>query len=313
VRAVQCSFCGTAAFYRREYEGVSLCQKCFKRSIEDKVRFTISKHKMLSPRDHIAVAVSGGKDSLSLLSILSKLKTKFPLSKLTAITIDEGIQGYRDEAISLAKATAESLNIEHRIFSFRELFQVTLDKIVKRQTKLAPCSYCGVLRRRALEKAARTIGAGKIASGHNLDDEVQTALLNILHGGVERLVRTGPVLVDPEQRFIPRVKPLCGLYEREIALYGYLTGIEFQRTPCPHRNRALRNDVRDVLNALEEKHPGLKYTAYSSKLKLSDLLGDRKIHLNSCKICGEWTGRDLCEVCKILVQNQKLECLPREA
>ena len=311
--AVRCSFCGTAAFYRREYEGVSLCQKCFKRSIEDKVRFTISEHKMFGPRDHIAVAVSGGKDSLSLLSILSKLKTKFPLSKLTAITIDEGIQGYRDEAISLAKAMAESLNIEHRIFSFRELFQVTLDKIVKRQTKLAPCSYCGVLRRRALEKAARTIGAGKIASGHNLDDEVQTALLNILHGGVERLVRTGPVLVDPEQRFIPRVKPLCGLYEREIALYGYLTGIEFQRTPCPHRNRALRNDVRDVLNALEEKHPGLKYTAYSSKLKLSDMLGDRKIHLNSCKICGEWTGRDLCEVCKILVQNQKLECLPREA
>jgi cytoplasmic tRNA 2-thiolation protein 1 len=268
---------------------------------------------MFNPRDHIAVAVSGGKDSLSLLLILNKLKTRFPLSRLTVVTIDEGIREYKDEAISFANALADSLKLEHRVFSFKDLFQMTLDEIVERQKKLAPCSYCGVLRRRALEKAARTIGADKIATGHNLDDEVQTALLNILHGGVERLVRTGPVLIDPNRRFIPRVKPLSEIYERETTLYAYLTDLEFQSIPCPHRSRALRNEMRDILNRLEEKHPGLKHTAYSSKMKLSSLLAGRKIELNSCRICGEWTSRDLCEVCNILELKGDIECLPREA
>jgi len=313
VTCLRCSFCGSPAFYRREHEGVSLCKSCFKKSIEDKVRSTISKYSMFSPRDHIAVAVSGGKDSLSLLMILSKLKVRFPLSKLTAVIIDEGIREYREEAVSLAKALSDSLKVEHRLFSFKEFYQVTLDEVVQKHKKLTPCSYCGVLRRRALEKAARIVEADKIATGHNLDDEVQTMLLNILHGGVERLVRTSPVLTDPEQRFIPRVKPLCGVYEREITLYAYVTGLEFQHIPCPHRNMALRGEIRDLLNGLEQKHPGLKYTAYSSKMKLSGLLGSRRSMLNNCKVCGEWTGNDLCEVCRILLQEKEIECLLREA
>lgn len=310
---MECSFCGSSAFYRREYEGVNLCQRCFRRSIEDKVRSTISRYKMFSPRDHIAVAVSGGKDSLSLLMILSRLKARFPLSRLTAVTIDEGIQGYREEAVSLARGLAESLRIEHKVFSFKELFHVTLDELVKRQSRLAPCSYCGVLRRRGLEWAARAIGADKVATAHNLDDEVQTALLNILHGGVERLMRTSPVLADPEKRFTPRVKPLCEVYEREVALYTYVAGLEFQQVPCPYRNRALRGDIRNILNELEEKHPGLKYTAYASKLRLSGLLGRSKVRLGSCRVCGEATGGEVCEVCRILMQSQELKCILREA
>ena len=311
--SVLCSFCSTTAFYRREYEGVNLCKRCFKRSIEDKVRFTVSKYKMFSPKDHIAVAVSGGKDSQALLQILNKLKIRFPLSKLTAVTIDEGIRGYREEALSLAGAFSESLKIEHKIFSFKELFQVTLDEIVQRQSKMSPCSYCGVLRRRAIEKAARAVGADVIATAHNIDDEVQTILLNILHGGAERLARTGPVLRDPSMRFIPRVKPLCEIYEREIALYTYISGLEFQSVPCPYRNRALRNDIRDALDMLEKKHPGLKHTAYSSKMRLSNLLGDRDVKLNCCRICGEWTGRDLCGVCRITIEHGEIECLSRQA
>jgi len=310
---VSCSICSSSAFYRREYEGVNLCKRCFKQSIEDKVRTTISRNKMFGPRDHIAVAVSGGKDSQSLLYILSKLKSRFPLSKLTAVTVDEGIKGYREEALSLAKALTESLMIEHRVFSFKDLFEVTLDEIVQKQSRLAPCSYCGVLRRRALEKAARAVGADKIATGHNLDDEVQTALLNILHGGVERLVRTGPFLTDPDGRFISKVKPLCEVYEREIALYAYVADLGFQSIPCPHRSRALRNEIRTILDRLEEKHPGLKYTAYSSKLKLSSLLNSQKIDLNTCRLCGEWTGGDLCEVCRIILQSREIQCLSREA
>ncbi|MBS7622969.1 TIGR00269 family protein [Candidatus Bathyarchaeota archaeon] len=310
---MRCSFCSSTAFYLRRHEGVRLCRRCFRRSIEGKVRATISKYKMFRPRDHIAVAVSGGKDSLTLLSILSKLKSRFPMSKITAVTIDEGIESYREEAVSLARDLAGSLQVEHEVFSFKDLFHTSLDEIVKRQGKLTPCSYCGVLRRRALEKAARILGADRVATGHNLDDEVQTALLNILHGGVERLIRSSPVLADQERRFIPRVKPLCEIYESEVALYAYVTGLEFQQTPCPYRSRALRGEIRDILNELEQKHPGLKYTAYSSKAMLSSLLSIRKAELHPCRVCGESTGNDICEACRILKENSEIECLLREA
>jgi uncharacterized protein (TIGR00269 family) len=309
---LKCTFCESHAFYRREHEGVNLCKKCFKKSIENKVRTTISEYKMFGYKDRIAVAVSGGKDSLTLLSILNKLKKRFPLSKMIVITIDEGISGYRDEAISLAKSLSESLEIELRLFSFKDLFQITLDDFLKKHDELAPCSYCGVLRRRALEIAGRSVGANKIATAHNLDDEVQTMLLNILHGGVDRLMRSSPVLADPDGRFIQRVKPLCYLYEREIALYAYVTGLKFQHIPCPHRSRALRGELRDILNNLEDKHPSLKYTAFSSKMKLSRMIADHKIQLNSCNVCGEWTSGDLCQVCRVLLRNKEIRCLIRE-
>jgi uncharacterized protein (TIGR00269 family) len=267
---------------------------------------------MFGYSDRIAVAVSGGKDSLTLLSILNKLKMKFPLSKLIVITIDEGIHGYREEAISLAKSLTDSLGIEHRLFSFKDLFQVTLDDFLHTQKELAPCSYCGVLRRRALEIAGRSVGANKIATAHNLDDEVQTMLLNILHGGVDRLMRSSPVLSDPDSRFIQRVKPLCYLYEREIAMYAYVTGLKFQNIPCPHRSRALRSEIRDILNRLEDKHPSLKYTAFSSKMRLSNMIANDRVKLNCCRICGEWTSGDLCEVCRVL-KNKQIRCLIREA
>jgi uncharacterized protein (TIGR00269 family) len=300
---MQCSICGAPAFYRRKFEGVDLCKKCFRKSIEDKVRATISKYKMLGPRDKIAVAVSGGKDSLTLLWIMRKLKARFPLSKIFAVTIDEGIRNYRDEALSLAKSLSERLNIEHRVYSFKDFFKVTLDDIVQRTretSRVTPCSYCGVLRRRALEIAARDIGADKIATAHNLDDEVQTALLNIIHGGVDRLLRSSPYLRDPQGRFIPKIKPLSEIYESEVALYAYIVGLDFQTTPCPYRSEALRGEVRNIINMLEENHPGIKYTVYSSKLRLSRLPYTQPFNMQTCSLCGYPTSGKICEVCRII-------------
>ena len=105
------------------------------------------------------------------------------------------------------------------------------------------------------------IGATKIATGHNLDDEAQTILLNMLHGDPMRIVRSGPILRDPRGKFVPRIKPLCDIPEKEIVLYAYLTGTEFQSVACPHGHEALRNDIRSFLNQMEQKHPGYQIHA----------------------------------------------------
>jgi len=300
---LRCSFCRkNEAFYVRSYEGIGLCHKCFKKNTEDRVRRTISKYRMLKPDDHVAVAVSGGKDSLSLLTILRKITKRFPNSRLTAVTVDEGIAEYRDEAIRIAKSYYKKHSIDYAIVSFEDLFQMKLDELVKEKRELSPCSYCGVLRRRAINLAAEKVDADVVATAHNLDDEVQTAMLNIVHGDVIRISRVEPVLEDPNGRFLRRVKPFCEIPEKEVAMYAYGSGIEFQRVPCPYMATSLRNDMRSMLNRMEVKHPGTKYTIFRSTEKLRSALKryGGKTELKNCRYCGEPTTTDICQVCKIL-------------
>jgi uncharacterized protein (TIGR00269 family) len=299
---VTCSFCSAGAVYTREYEGVSFCAKCFRQALEEKVRRTVTKYEMLEYDDHIAVAVSGGKDSLTLLHILAKLEQRFPLSKLTAISVDEGIEGYRDEALQIARNTCEKLGVKQLTVSYRDLFGVTADEIASLELAQTPCSYCGVLRRKAINKAAAMAGATKIATAHNLDDEVQTVLLNMLHGDPLRIVRSGPVLRDPRGRFLARIKPLCDIPEKETVLYAYLTGFDFQSIACPHANEALRNDIRSFLNQMELKHPGSKFTLLRAAERLREVLGQgtSTSELNECERCGDPTPHSLCEACFML-------------
>ncbi len=300
---LKCSFCRKGeTFYIRSYEGVGLCHKCLKKNIEDRVRRTISKYRMLKPNDHIAVAVSGGKDSLSLLTIFRKIIKRFPRSRLTAVTVDEGIAGYRDEAIRIAKNYYKEHSIKYEVTSFEELFQIKLDELVKGKQELSPCSYCGVLRRRAINLAAKKVGADVVATAHNLDDEVQTIMLNIVHGDVNRISRVKPVLKDPNGRFLRRIKPICEIPEKEVALYAYESGIEFQSVPCPYMATSLRNDMRSMLNRMEIKHPGTKYTIFRSTERLKAALRryTAKTELKNCRYCGEPTTTEICQVCKIL-------------
>jgi len=304
---VKCTACGVReAFYARLYSGEKLCAKCFLRSIEDKVRATIARYEMFKFNDRIAVAVSGGKDSVSLLHILFRIERDFPKASLCAVTVDEGIRGYRDEAIKIVAENCEKLGVKYFMVSFKKLYGYTLDEIVKRikhkESGLTPCSYCGVLRRKALNIIARRVGATKIATAHNLDDEIQTFMLNIIHGDPLRIARTAPVFEDEESGLVPRVKPLCEILEKEITLYAYLRGIRFQENPCPYAGTALRNDVRNTLNRLEEKHPGIKYTIYRSAERIREMMKNKipKITLNQCKICGEPTVSEVCQACQLL-------------
>lgn len=297
-----CTYCSGIAVYTRELEGVSFCPKCFRQALEEKVRKTITHNHMLEYDDHVAIAVSGGKDSLTLLNLLVKLEGRFPRSRLTAVSVDEGIEGYRDEALELARKACSQLGVEQLVVSYRELFGVTTDEIAGLKLGQTPCAYCGVFRRKAINKAAANIGATKIATAHNLDDEAQTVLLNILHGDPMRIVRSGPVLRDPRGRFLPRIKPLCDIPEREIVLYAYLNGIEFQSVECPHGHEALRNDIRAFLNQLEQKHPGSKYTLQRTAERLRDTLAETAppVELHQCEKCGDPTPHQLCEACVML-------------
>ena len=304
-----CTLCKRRdAVFMRAYSGEKLCARCFCKSIEDKVRTTIAKYEMFKPTDKIMVAVSGGKDSITLLHILARIEKDFPKACLCAVTVDEGIKGYRDEALKFAVSNCEKLGIEHLITSFKELYGYSLDEIVEMTIKkehdreLTPCAYCGVLRRRALNLAARRVGVNKLATAHNLDDETQTILLNILHGDALRIARVKPVLEEVHPKFVQRVKPMCEVPEKEVALYAYLKRIEFQSVPCPYAPTALRSDIRIMLNRMEEKHAGTKYALLRSMDRIRPALEAlaEKVKLRECKKCGEPTVGEICKPCQML-------------
>lgn len=270
---------------------------------------------MLEPNDTVAVALSGGKDSISLIQILHKLERRFPHARLIALTVDEGISVYRDEAISISREICNQLEIKHIVVSFAELFGVTMDEVASTQHELQPCSYCGVLRRKALNECARHAGATKLATAHNLDDEAQTGLLNLIHGDVERVLRVSSVSKKAQSRFVPRIKPLSEIPERETTLYAYASASRFQSISCPHGHDALRGEVRQILNRLELKHPGVKYTIYNSIGKLSEAASPeyKPRGFRSCSLCGNPTSSDTCEACTMLRSLKADVALAHEA
>jgi uncharacterized protein (TIGR00269 family) len=305
---VKCSFCGRReAVFVRAYSGEKLCKLCFLKSIEDRVRTTITEYGMFEFNDRILVAVSGGKDSVGLLHILAVIEKGFPKASLSAVSIDEGIKNYRDEALRIAVENCELLGVRHSVLSFDSLFGSSLDELMRKAEslkveRLSACAYCGVLRRRALDLAAKRLKADVLVLGHNLDDVVQTFLLNVVHGDVLRLGRFGAVSSEGDGRFVRRVRPFCLAPEKETAFYAYLQKIKFQSMACPYAGEALRNDVRYWLTRLEQRHAGSLFTLFRSFEKIEGAMRREEKVFGVCKRCGETCSEpeNVCMACRFL-------------
>lgn len=295
-----CSRCGGKPFYSRRYSGEVLCSKCFSLSIEEKARKTISKYDMLRKGEKVAVAVSGGKDSLSLLKVLHSLAAS-RRNELVAISVDEGVAGYRDEALAHARQLSKELNIPHTVVSYKELFGFSLDEALdwKDEREVSSCSYCGVFRRRAIDEAANRTGASVVATAHNLDDFVQTFMMNMMHGDVGRLAWLHPTYSDGNFP-IRRMKPFMEIYEEEVALFAYQSGISFQSISCPYMHEGLRSEVRDYLNQMEACHPGVKNVLLGSALDvISRYSGSSGKKSMPCSICGKPSSNGVCNACRM--------------
>ncbi len=299
--------CGGKTVYFRAYNGESLCAQCFNASIFEKVKKTISKYAMLHYGDRVGVAVSGGKDSTSLLYILSKIMNGHG-SELVALTIDEGIEGYREESIRNATKVAADLSVPLEVRSYRELFGLSLDEAMHerdgRHLKATSCSICGPLRRRAIDTVAKKLRVNAVATAHNLDDLLQTFYINLYSGDLERIKWLHPGFVPETTRFeIRRIKPAMEIYEQELAFFAFLNELPFQSESCPYMNEGIRTEVRNHLNELERKHPGIKYSTLKTVLALSSGLAldqAAKKVARTCEKCGAISTGIVCSVCMSL-------------
>ncbi|OPX62636.1 MULTISPECIES: TIGR00269 family protein [unclassified Methanoregula] len=293
-----CSVCGEPAVIRQRESGRHLCGAHLAADIEGRVAATIASERQVAPGDCIAVALSGGKDSTALLLLLHSLFSSRDDIRLVAVTVDEGIHGYRDETLRSAEELVKRLGVEHVTVSFPDLFGETLDTVLQGREEQA-CSICGILRKKALVTAAERAGATKLATGHNLDDEAQSVLMNLLRGDLMRLVRNSGA--DSGGRFIPRIKPLMYIHEKEIAAYLMVQGTWSDLPECPYAVHALRREVRSMLAQIEYAHPGTMLRLMENKKKVETAFAGKPARepLGSCRQCGDPCSRDLCQFCQL--------------
>ncbi len=294
-----CKKCKIEPVIQLTGNNVKLCKSCFIRYFEKKAISTIRKYKLLDKNDSVGVGVSSGKDSFNVLYILNKLAEKRINLKIKAIALDEGIKGYRYFK-RLEKYCKEN-DIDLSIYSFKKEFGMTLDQMSKK-TKLNMCSVCGVLRRFLLNKKAKELKVNKLATGHNLDDEAQSVLMNQLKGNLDKSSRLGPITGIISPGFAPRIKPLYFLTEKESKIYSYLKKFPVDYNECPYAEDSFRADIRNVLNDLEMKYPGTKNAIVNSFLKMHPYI--RKMYVNRkmkyCKKCKEPTAQDVCQTCLLI-------------
>ncbi|SNR35927.1 tRNA 2-thiolation protein NcsA [Halorubrum vacuolatum] len=318
---MECDTCGAEAIHHAAYSGAHLCGEHLCRSVERRVKRRVREDGLLDPDatpedpDRWVIGLSGGKDSVALTHILDDVFGKDPRVEMLALTIHEGIDGYRDASLDACVDLAADLSIRHEVVTYEEEFDVRMDDVAREDPEnMAPCAYCGVFRRDVLERYAESFDADKLLTGHNLDDEAQTALMNILEGDVKQVAKHFDASLGPfDERdgagtdaFVPRAKPLRDVPEKEVALYCHVRDLPVHMAECPHAAEAYRGEIQSLIHDLEENHPGTRHSIMAGYEELSALAADRYRDdgdgpgLSTCERCGSKTSRDVCRKCRLL-------------
>ncbi len=309
---MKCRKCGNKAILYMRQHRLALCRDHYIDWFIGQTEKTIGRFKMFKKDESILVAISGGKDSLTLWDVLLTLGYK-----ATGLYIDLGINM---AALSYSKT---SMDMIEKFRSSRGYPPLHVEKIQKslgatipeithtiRRYKDKPCSVCGLIKRHEMNRIAIRNGFPVIATGHNLDDEGAVLFQNVLQWQTDYLRRQYPILTE-EDGLVRKVKPLCRFYERETAAYALIRGIEYIYDECPFSVGASSIFYKEILNSMEEKRPGIKLQFYLSFIKARKEgrlfpEGQSRPELNKCKMCGQPTSSpDYCSFCRLKLQIQK--------
>ena len=303
----------------QEYSGQHLCGKHLASSIRKRTSKELRQQLILSKDARhedgtpfrILVAVSGGKDSAVLLSMLHDILSRRRDVELIAGCIDEGIDGYRAPSLECARDLAEQLGVRFETLSYEDIGYERMDEVVTRIPTMGknhdeakgmmPCSFCGVFRRQGLNALAEKVDADVMALGHNLDDMAQSILMNFQKGEVERSVRLAPHTENPIEGIAPRIVPLRWIPEQEIHAHAICQDLPIHHGDCPHAPGAMRQQSRGIVAQMESLTPGARHGLLHSLDEIRRLHReterDPKLEVRNCSECGEITSKEVCQAC----------------
>lgn len=290
---------------------LALCSLHYLEWLPDQVERAIKRYCMFTHHDHLLVAVSGGKDSLSLWDILHRLGYS-----ADGLYIGLGIDGevnYSDNSLKYAQAFAQEHDLLLHVVDIKADYGETVPELTARthRGRYKPCSVCGLSKRHVMNNLAREKGYDALLTGHNLDDEAAILFGNTLSWVGSYLIRQGPVLEADRPGLVRKVKPLCRMYEREMAAYAFLRGIPYIHEECPYAEGSTSIYYKELLNKLETDRPGAKLSFYLSFLQarqaglFSNSVDERAEFVHTCPECGQPTsapGR--CAFCRMFVKTK---------
>lgn len=280
--------------------------KQFIKKIENKAESTIKKYSLLNKKEKIIVAASGGKDSTAAMYILNKLGYN-----IIALSIDVEIGKYTKTNVKNLTDFCKKEKIPLYIINIRDEFGCSIcyikSTLNSKNIKLNSCAVCGVLRRYLINKAAKKLKAKKLVTGHNLDDEAQSIMMNFFRNTLELSSRLGPK-TGAVKGFIQRIKPLYFIPEKDIEKYSKLKKFPVNYEMCPCAEVVFRNFVRKLLNEQEKDNPKLKQNIVNSFLKIQPALKQKfKTQKHSyCSKCGEPSKSSTCRTCQIIAEIKKV-------
>ena len=203
---------------------------------------------MISAGDRIAVGVSGGKDSLTLLVLLAEMKKFYPVPyEVEAFTVDMGLEGMDFSPI---RSLCERLQVPYH------LIRTGIGPILfEYRRENNPCSLCAKMRRGALGKAITEAGIHKIALGHHRDDAVVTFLMSLLYEGRISCFEPGTYL---DRTGVTQIRPMLYIPEKTVAHFAERYGLPVVHNTCPADKHTKREEVKDLIYELQGRYPGLK-------------------------------------------------------
>lgn len=303
---MKCRKCGGKASVNMRQHKLALCKEHYLEWIPEQTERFIKKYEMFTHHEKVLVAVSGGKDSLALWDILTRLGYQAD-GLYIGLGIDGNI-GYSSESQRLTQEFADQRGLKLHVVDVEKEYGQPIPVLadITHRGKGRPCSVCGLAKRHVMNRIARDLGYAVLATGHNLDDEAAVLFGNTLNWLGEYLLRQGPVL--PEAPGLARkVKPLCRFYEREMTAYVLLRGIEYIYEECPYATGSKTAYYKELLNQLETERPGAKLTFYVKFLEAREqgLFGepgnDPTAELHPCPNCGQSTSAPgLCSFCRLV-------------
>lgn len=209
-------------------------------------RRAINDYGMILPNDKVAVGVSGGKDSLTLLCLLAAFQRHFGLPfELMAVTVD---MGFEEGSFAPVMELCKQLGVEYRIVK-TDIAQIIFD--IRKESN--PCSLCAKMRRGALNSEIVRCGFNKLALGHHRNDVVETFLLSLFYEG--RLSTFQPVSYMSRSG-VTLVRPMVYIDERDIA--GFAKDLPVVHNSCPANHHTEREAMKQLLRDLNKSHPGIE-------------------------------------------------------
>src|SRR5258706_6324439 len=305
---MKCRKCGAKASVNMRQHRLALCKEHYLEWVPEQTERFIKKYRMFSHDEKILVAVSGGKDSLSLWDILVKLGYHVDGLYL-GLGIDGGID-YSHESQRLTEKFANENDLQLHIVDIEKEYGQPIPVLAEtsHRGQGKPCAVRGLAKRHEMNRIARDLGYDVLATGHNLDDEAAVLFGNTLSWSSEYLLRQGPLLPSSDG-LARKVKPLCRFYEREMTAYALARGIEYIYDECPFAEGSQSIYYKELLNQLETTRPGAKLTFYLRFLEArnsGELFVEKNVeavHLHPCSKCGQPTSTsDLCSFCRMIEQ-----------